>query len=191
MSSLKKPKRGSKFADGPRIREARLRLGLTQLELAMQLDCSERLVRKMEKSEGVSLRKLSLLCVFLRSKDVEVALDDLVFTPNNAPEVAKQWFRGRFLDQKKEADKKWFSDEISLSQNCLSNLKVLERLASATEISLGAVLSLHHNVSLSFHLARPKGGAEDPSGTVLLSVENEKITRLHVFLDRDLDLDQF
>ena len=49
MSSLKNPNCGSKFANGPRVREARLLLGLTQLELAMQLDCSERLIRKMEK----------------------------------------------------------------------------------------------------------------------------------------------
>lgn len=187
MNSPENLSHGSNYANGQKIRELRCRLGMTQLALAMKIDCSERLIRKMEKSESVSGKNLSVLCFFFNSQGIAVDLNDLIFTPESASEVARQWFRERFLEHKKKADQDWFSDEISLSENCLFRLEVLERFAAANEISVGTVLSPDQNVALNFHVKRGDTQVEQLIGSVWLSVENEKITQLHLILDSDLD----
>jgi len=99
---------------------------LAQLEFAMQLDCSERLIRKMEKSERVSLKQLSYLCSFLAAQGIDVNLNDLVVSAINPVEVVKQWFRESFEENTKGANQKWFSDDIALLKRSPQKLKALE-----------------------------------------------------------------
>ena len=187
MNSTKRSNHGFKIANGQIIHRFRCQLGLTQLELAMNMDCSERLVRKMEKNGTVSLKSLSLLCSFFKTQGIELLPTDLISTPNNNLEVAKQWFGERFIEHKKEADQKWFSKTLTPSSSTISKLEVLEPFAKAGEISVGMALNHEHNVAVNFHVRLSENPGQDPSGSVWLKVENDKITRLHVMLDSELD----
>ena len=188
MNSTKRSNHGFKIANGQIIHRFRCQLGLTQLELAMNMDCSERLVRKMEKNGTVSLKSLSLLCSFFKTQGIELLLADLISRPNNnSLEVAKQWFEERFIEDKKEADQKWFSKTLTPSNSTISKLEVLEPFAEAGEISVGMALNLEHNVAVNFHVRLSENPGQDPSGAVWLKVESDKITRLHVMLDSELD----
>ena len=177
----------SKFANGQKIHDFRCLLGLTQLELAMKIDCSERLVRKMEKNGTVSLKSVSLLHSYLRTQGIELSLTDLFSEPSNALEVAKQWFGERFIERKKEADQKWFSGALTPSSSTASKLEVLEQFAAAGEISVGMVLNHEQNAAVNFHVKLSEKSAQDPSGSIWLSINNEKITRLHVMLDSEFE----
>ena len=187
MNVPKQTNHSSKFANGQKIHDFRSLLGLTQLELAMKIDCSERLVRKMEKNGTVSIKSLSLLYSFLTTQSIELSLADLVSKPSNTLEVAKQWFGERFIERKKEADQKWFSRALTPSNCTASKLEVLEQFANAGEISVDMVLNHEQNVAVNFHVKLNEKSAQDPSGSVWLSVDNEKITRLHVMLDSEFE----
>lgn len=184
MSSIKKLSCSSKFANGKRIREIRHRLGLTQLELAMRLDCSERLVRKMENQERVSVKSLSTLFLFLKKLNFEVELSELVFTPSNGLEVANQWFRDQFIERIEAG--KWLSETLALSSSTLSKLKILEGF---DEITVCTVVNNKQSVAISFAVKKRKGlSPSNPCGCVWINVEKNKITQLHLILDTRFEL---
>jgi len=189
MNSSKNSNHGSLLANGKKIRDLRCLLGLTQLELAMKVDCSERLIRKMEKRESVSVKSLSFLYVFFRAQGIEVGLNDLIYSPSNALEIAEQWFRERFIDHNNQADQKWFSEQLSLSSSTASKLKVLQKFAQASGISLGMAMHHDQNVVINFHITRDKP-SQDPSGSVWLKLTSGKISRLHVILDSEFEKDE-
>ena len=180
MNSLKDQNYSSRFANGKKIREIRHLLGLTQLELAMRLDCSERLVRKMEKQGSVSVKSLSILCAFLNSHDIKVDLCDLVFEPNNALEVAKQWFTDQLIDGIEHADRKWFSERITLSNTTISKLKILE---DCGVISVATAIHHQQHVAINFDIETKDSLSPDSSGSIWIIVEKNQITRLQVILD--------
>jgi len=187
MSAPEYSNHGSLISNGQKVRDLRCLLGLTQLELAMKVDCSERLIRKMEKSESVSVKSLSILWMFFRVQGIEVGLNDLVFSASNAQDVAVQWFRERFIERKKQADQKWFCEQLSLSGGTRSKLDVLERFAQAFEVSVGMAVHHDHNVAINFHINRGDGRLEDPSGSVWLNLDGGKINQLHVILDFEFE----
>ena len=88
-------------------------MGLTQLELAHRIDCSERLIRKMEKGGVVDAKSLSLVQSFFEIRGIEFELSDLyasVHTP--AMNFATQWFEARFLHRDASADAKWLAQAV-------------------------------------------------------------------------------
>jgi len=186
MLSMNLPENHSKgavSANGRQIRDLRYLLGLTQLQLAASIDCSERLIRKMEKYENVSLKSLSLLHVFFRSQNIEVSLTDLIVTQRNPVEVARQWFREKFLEGNRDADEKWFVEETKLSNNTLLKLKMLEKLAVAPGLTDDMVLHRGENVAINFYVNRNETPLQDPIGSVWLQITDGKINQLQVILD--------
>ena len=187
MGSSRNSNHGSKYANGQKIREFRCQLGLTQLELATKIDCSERLVRKLEKNESVSLKTLSLLCSFLKAQNVEVSLNDLVLNTIDPAEVGKRWFSerlsARFTQHQNEADKRWFSRDLILSNSTVSKLEILQQFAESAEISIGKVVHHGQDAAINFHVKLNENPAQAPSGSIWLSVENQNIMKLHVMLD--------
>ena len=183
MNSSENSFQSSRFANGQTIRELRCRLGMTQLGLAMKIDCSERLIRKMEKSQRVSLRSLSLLKDFLGTQQIHVTFNNLCFSPKSPLVVAQQWFRERFVERMKEADQKWFSEEITLSKSTLIKLEVLEKTTKSVGISAGAALHQELDVTINFHLNLEGDLAQEPSGSVWLRAESGKIVQLNLILD--------
>ena len=149
----------------------------------MKIDCSERLIRKMEKSQRVSLRSLSLLKDFLGTQQIHVTFNNLCFSPKSPLVVAQQWFRERFVERMKEADQKWFSEELTLSKSTLIKLEFLEKATKSVEISAGAALHRELDVAINFHINLEKDPMQDPNGSVWLKVKNRKIVRLHLILD--------
>ena len=183
MNLLKTSSHGSLLADGQKIRGFRCMLGLTQLELAMKVDCSERLIRKMEKCERVSLKSLSLLLVFFSSQDVAVSLADLIVIQRNPIELARLWFREKFLEGNKSADEKWFAEEINLSNNTLLKLKMLEELAVAAGVIDDTAVHRGENVAIKFYVSRNETPSQDPIGSIWLQITDGKIKQLQVILD--------
>ena len=149
----------------------------------MKIDCSERLIRKMEKSQRVSLRSLSLLKDFLGTQQIHVTFNNLCFSPKSPLVVAQQWFRERFVERMKEADQKWFSEEITLSKSTLIKLEVLEKTTKSVGISAGAALHQELDVTINFHLNLEGDLAQEPSGSVWLRAESGKIVQLNLILD--------
>ena len=180
MISTQEPSCTSRFANGQKIRELRFRLGLTQLELAMRLDCSERLIRKMEKNESVSFKSLSNLHIYFKEQDLEVDPRDLILKPNRALEVAKHWFRERFLDRSENADRKWFSKNLALSSSTISKLRTL---AQFDEISIGTAIHHEHDVAINFNINKKGLPSSDQRGAVWLNVIRGQITKLELVID--------
>ena len=182
---------GSRVANGSTIRALRCQLGLTQLQLAMNIDCSERLIRKMEKSESVSLKNISHLCEFIKSQDIEVRLSDLITNTKSPAEVAKIWFEERIFENSIEADKRWFSNKIVLSEGSHLKLEVLDEFASAGLISIGDVFGKDQVAALMFHGRRDSPKAPNLCGAVWLRVEKGNISQLHVMLDVGIEWSGF
>jgi len=183
MSMFKKSNHGSQLVNGQKVRELRCQFGLTQLELAMKIDCSERLIRKMEKGRSVSAKSLFFLCDFFRTQNIEIDFDDLVLSQSNALEVAKQWFDERFLARSHRADQKWFSQSLSLSQSTVSKLKIIEQITEASTVSIGATVERDQTVALNFHFGHTETALKDPSGCVWVRIERQEISELCVILD--------
>jgi len=190
MNFSKHDNHGSVQANGQRIRDLRYLLGLTQLELALKADCSERLIRKMEKYESVSTKSLWLLSVFFRTQNIEASVVDLIVLEPHPLKVARQWFRESFIDHSKLADQKWFCEEVVLSENTLSKLRMLERAAVAFGVTEDVTLHHEQNVAISFSVDCHDSPLRDPSGTVWLQIASGKINRLHVVLDSELEWDE-
>jgi len=187
MNFMKRSHHSSKIANGQVILDFRCVLGLTQLELAMKIDCSERLIRKMEKGERVSMKNLSSLFMHMPAYDIEVSLNDLIVSIRSPVEVAKHWFVERFLEHTIEADQKWFSDEIAFSEGSLLKLEVLAKLAREAQISIGDICHQSQMVCFNFHVDRSTAQLQVPCGLVWLSVENDKIVKVHVMFDSDFE----
>ena len=175
----------SHLANGEKIRGIRCELGLTQLELAMAIDCSERLVRKMEKGQRVSLKSLTLLCVFLNAKKFDVTLADLAFSLSGVPEVAERWFVERFQEKQADADLRWFHKEISLASGTLAKLEFLDRTAEMSSIYIGVPLHLDSSVAVSFFITPEAQAQQCPSGVIWMNVQRGQIIHLHVLLDSE------
>ena len=180
MISTKELSHTSQFANGQKIRELRFGLGLTQLELAMRLDCSERLVRKMEKNESVSFKSLSNLYVYLKEEEVEVDPRDLIWQPDKTFEVAEQWFKERFIDRNENADRKWFSKNLALSNSTISKLRTL---AQHDEISIGTVIHHEQDVAIKFIINKKGLPSSEQTGAVWLNVIRGEITKLELVID--------
>ena len=180
MISTQEPSCTSQLSNGQKIRELRFRLGLTQLELAMRLDCSERQVRKMEKNESVSFKSLSNLHTYLKEQNIEVDPRDLIFQPNKTIEVAQQWFKERFIDRLENADRKRFSKKLALSNSTISKLRTL---AQFDEISIRTAIHHEQDVAINFNINKKGLPSSDQSGAVWLSVIRGEITKLELVID--------
>ena len=84
-----------------------------------------------------------------------------------------------------------FSHKIAISGGSLLKLKVLEKLAKEAPISIGEIYQQGQTVAFNFHINRSETKSQDPSGSVWLSVESDKIARLHVILDSEVDWGEF
>ena len=187
MNSPKNQDCGSRITNGRKIRDLRFSLGLTQLELAVGIDCSERLIRKMEKDKSVSTKSLTLLCDFFKSRGVEVRLKELVSQSSETLHVANQWFTERFHEHSRLADQRWFNSSLSLSDATLQKLEIIERRARASELSVGVVVDRGQNVAINFHFNHHSALPQEPSGSLLLNITNGQIIRLSVILDLNFD----
>lgn len=187
MNSPKNQDCGSRITNGRKVRDLRFSLGLTQLELAVGIDCSERLIRKMEKNKSVSTKSLTLLCNFFKSRGVEVRLKELISQSSETLHVANQWFKERFHEYSKLADQRWFNSSLSLSDATLQKLEIIERRARASELSVGVVVDGGQNVAINFHFNHHSAPPQEPSGSLLLNITNGQIIRLNVILDQNFD----
>jgi hypothetical protein len=139
----------------------------------------------MEKGQRVSLKSLTLLCVFLNAKKLKVTLADLAFSPSSVAEVAERWFVERFQDKAADADLHWFHKEISLSRTALAKLEFLDRTAEISSVSVGVPLHLDSSVAISFFVTPEAEAQQCPSGVVWMNVAGGQIIRLNVLLDSE------
>ena len=188
MGMTNQPVKTLGLPNGERIRELRTLLGLTQLELASRLDCSERLIRKMEKCERVSSKSLAHLCKFFRQNDLKVNLCELVSNSFNPAVVAAEWFTNRFIKVDEISSREWFAPGFSPSPNTALKLELLQRFTEASRITSGKTLVFDQTVAISFYLDRHEGSAvEEPDGCVWLTVDGGKIKQLQLILDSEFD----
>ena len=181
----------SRLPNGEKIRELRCLLGLTQRQLASRLECSERLIRKFEKSEFVSSKSLVLLSNFFNGQDLEVSLAGLTFSSLEPLNAGTRWFAKRLLEGDEDADQIWFSHCISLTPSTASKLEVLQGLAADSRITLGEALAFEQKVAIKFYIDRCDSSAvEDPDGCIWLTVVGDKINQLQLILDSEFDPNQ-
>jgi transcriptional regulator with XRE-family HTH domain len=165
--------RNSIRANGEKIRELRLLVGLTQLELAVRIDCSERLIRKMEKGKVVDAKSLALVQAFFSLQGIAVELTELfILVP--IKHFAQLWFEERFINRTSEVDSQW------LNPNLLSDPQQASQLLRLEELDITAVLQFActaNDVGIRFEVLTHMLDQRNTK-TLWLTIEGQKIVGL-------------
>ncbi len=127
FSHQRKNHRNSVIANGPRIKEFRKQLGLTHEEFALDIDYSERLVRKAERGGRVDAKTLRVFLNFFQRNGIRTSIFQLsndFDLMRNGKLIMIAWFERVFNQSDPSAFEDLMSERLTFSVNGRSGIGI-------------------------------------------------------------------